>query len=206
MINYFDCGLCYGREFKWITDLIFPNLGISEYHAYGFEPCKSCFDDLEKQYSGRENVMLINAAIFNKSGINKLYHSYKRRRYTPIGNSLFKTHHMIRENNYEEVDCIVFSEWVNKNVLNFKSDFNIIRMNMEGGEWCLFDDLKNNNMLGHVNIYCGTNIEDEMSRIEELHKYIPDTLNLLKENDITVHHFIDEPDIDVITNLIKEKI
>jgi len=203
MINYFDCGLCYGREFKWIIDDIFPSLEITKYHAYGFEPCKSCFDNLKKQYGDNQNVTLINSAIFNKSGKNKLYHSYKRRKYTPIGNSLFKTKWNVHKDDYEKVDCIIFSDWVKQNVPNFEESFNIIRMNMEGGEWCLFDDLKNNNMLKNFDIFCGSNIKDEMQKIEELQQYIPETLDLLKKNNITIHHFIDEPDVSIITNLIK---
>ena len=205
-INYFDCGLCWGREFDWIVNNIFPNLGITEYHAYGFEPCKSCFDDLDKKYSGRKNVTLVNAAIFNKTGKNKLYHSYRKKKYTPIGNSLFETKWNIHKDDYEEVDCIIFSDWVKQNVSNFEESFNIIRMNMEGGEWCLFNDFKKNNMLKFFDIYCGSNIKDEMQKIEELQQYIPETLDLLKEHNITIHHFVDKPDISVITNLIRDRL
>lgn len=203
-LNYFDFGVCYGREVGLMEDIILPSLGITDYMIYGFEPCKSCFDDLEKKYIKNSKVSFINSAISDHNGGGRLYHSYKRKKYTPIGNSLFPTKYNVRENDYEEVNCIVFSEWLLKNIPDYKNNFNIIRSNIEGAEWHLFNDLKNNELFNNIDIFCGSNPEEELSKIEELQGHIPELKRILNKNKIKVHTFIDVPDINNIKLEIKK--
>jgi len=205
-INYFDLGVCYGREIGIMEEKILPFLKIEEYKIFGFEPCQGCFDNLNKRYKNN-NVSLIKAAISNHNGRSYLYHSFKSGgKYTPIGNSLFATKYNVKEDDYEEVDCILFSEWLLKNVPTYKEDFNIIRTNIEGAEWHLFNDLKNNNLFKYINIFCGSNPEEEMAKVKELEGNIPDLNYMFEKYNIKVHTFADLPHVDRMIRTINDEL
>jgi len=78
-INYFDFGVCYGRELSLMKDKILPSLDIKNYKLFGFEPCQGCYNNLVKKYESNDNIKIINAAISNHNGRGNLYHSYGRR-------------------------------------------------------------------------------------------------------------------------------
>lgn len=208
-LNYFDFGVCYGRELSLMEETVLSSLNIKDYRLYGFEPCKECYDNLVKKYSGNSNISLINSAISDHNGKGFLYHSYKRRKYTPVGNSLFPSKYNVRKDDYEEVSCILFSEWLLENIPNYKNDFNIIRSNIEGAEWHLFNDLENNKLFDHIDIFCGANTEEELIKVKELQGYIPKLKKILDINKINVTTFIDVQDIYnlkiEICNKIKDK-
>lgn len=205
-LNYFDFGVCYGRELSLMEDIVIPSLSIKDYTLFGFEPCQICFNDLVKKYATKFNINIINAAISNHNGTSRLYHSYKRRRYTPIGNSLFDSKNDVKKDDFEEVNCILFSEWLFNNVPNYKDDFNIIRSNIEGAEWYLFNDLKDNNLFDYIDIFCGSDPYEEMSRVKELQQYISELRSILDIHKIKITTFIDVPDIDGIKLEIINKI
>jgi FkbM family methyltransferase len=205
-LNYFDFGVCYGREVSLMEKIIIPDLKIKNYKIFGFEACRDCYNNLIKKYQEHPNVSLINAAISNHNGKGLLYHSYKENnKYTPIGNSLFESKWNVKKEDYEEVDCILFSDWIKKNIPDYKNNFNIIRMNIEGAEWHLFNDLKNNKLFKHINIFCGPIPQEEMMKVEKLKKHIPKLNKILKKNKIKIHTFIDWPDVDNFKQLIKNK-
>lgn len=204
-LNYFDFGVCFGRELGIMKEIILPSLKIENYQLFGFEPCKSCFDDLEKKYKNDNKVFIIDVAISDSNKNKKLYYSYKRNKYTPIGNSLFPTKYNVKKNKYEEVKCELFSKWLLANVPDYTKSYNIIRSNMEGSEWFLFNDLNNMNLLKDINLFCGVEPEEDMKKIKELQPHIHKLNKILKKNRIIVHPFIDMPDVDNIKKEIRRE-
>ena len=62
-VNYYDFGLYKGVETKWMIDKIFPSLGITNYHIYGFEACTKYANKLKERYEENSRVTIINKAI-----------------------------------------------------------------------------------------------------------------------------------------------
>ena len=195
-LNYYDFGLYRGTELDWMVHQILPSLGIKNYHAYGFEACKQYADVLQTRYQENEKVTIINKAIVDSPRKVKLYYAENA-----VGHSIFATKKNVSEN-YEEVEGIVFSEWVKKNVPDFDTSFNIIKINIEGAEWLLFNDLVNNNLSQYVEIYCGQG--HDVEKVGELKDKVEEYYNLLRDNNIHIYRFTEwKPHLnDNIRNII----
>ena len=180
-LNYYDFGLYRGTELDWMVNQILPSLGIKNYHAYGFEACKQYAASLQTKYQKNEKVTIINKAIVDSPKKVKLYYAPNA-----VGHSIFATKKNVSEN-YEEVEGVVFSEWVRENVPNFDISFNIIKINIEGAEWLLFNDLVNNNLSQHVQIYCGQG--HDVEKVGELKDRVEEYYNLLTDNNIHLYRF-----------------
>lgn len=203
-INYFEAGVAEGRQFGWMIDYIIPELGVDNFHAYGFEPCIDVFKQLTRRFGNYRNVSLEAKAISTKNEIRKLYHGYKKGKYYSDANSLVENV-FTNTNEYENVECILFSDWIKENVPDFKNSFNIWRTNMEGSEWDLFLDLKNSNLLKYVHIFCGSNTEEEMGRSAKFVNFIPEFKKIVQDNNIKLHSFVHVSEIDTLLKEIELK-
>ena len=85
-INYFDLGLCSGEEISWMVNSIFPELGIENYDAYGFEAARHYADNLDRDFSENDRVHIIHKAISDHDEEIKLYHAPNT-----VGHSIFST-------------------------------------------------------------------------------------------------------------------
>ena len=148
-VYYFDFGLYKGVELGWMVNEILPSLGIDNFEAYGFEACHPYAVRLQKKYCNNSKVHILNKAISNKNGKQKLYHAENL-----LGHSIFSTKRNVT-NRYEEVDGIVFSNWLLENIKDYKESFIIAKVNIEGAEWHLFNDLVNKQISHHIDLYCG---------------------------------------------------
>ena len=180
-VYYFDLGLYKGVELGWMVDRILPSLGVSNFEAYGFEACHSYATKLQKKYSNNSKVHIVNKAISNTSGKQKLYHAGNL-----LGHSIFATKRNVTSK-YEEVDGIVFSDWLMENIKDYKESLIIMKVNIEGAEWHLFNDLVSNQISHHVDIYCGAG--HDVEKISELADRVEEYYQLLKENNIFLHRF-----------------
>jgi len=183
-INYFDLGLYKnaGEIDLFLEICKNNNFG---YSIYGFEAHPGYCKILESKYTNDKNIQIINKAISNKKGTERLYLNDS---YDGEGNSIFKTKNNIIVDKYIDVDSIVFSEWLLENVPSFINQNNILRFNIEGAEWYLMNDLNDNNMLSYFKIYLGS--KPDMKKVSELHNNIKDYEKILKDNNITVEKFV----------------
>jgi FkbM family methyltransferase len=180
-VNYYDFGLFQGVETAWMIKNVFPALGIANYHIYGFEACKQYANRLKSDYYGNEHVTIINKAIVDKPGPVKLYYANNN-----VGHSVFATKKNV-STVYEEVEGIKFSEWIKENVKDYKEAFNIIKVNIEGAEWYLFNDLVDSGVHEAIDIYCGQG--HDVEKITELEEKVSAYYELLKDNDIHMLRF-----------------
>jgi hypothetical protein len=198
-VNCFDLGVHKGPEIELFVDM-FNDLNITNYRIYGFEANKKMSKFLLKKFTD-EKITIINKAISNKNSKARLYHDYA----VGQGDSIFSTKNNVNKEDYEEVDGVLFSDWVFNNVLDFKSSFNIIRFNIEGAEWHLINDVVNSGMRKYIDIFCGAEIGADILKVSELKEKLPEYLKLLKQNDINIHPFFEKPgDISGIKSLISE--
>ena len=105
---------------------------------------------------------------------------------------------------YEVSKGVVFSKWLEENVTDFKNSFNILRVNIEGAEVHLFQDLIENDLVKHFDIFCGTGHDIEKISEHSTEEYY----KMLKDNDINLYRFSNwKPERnDPIEDIIKEKL
>ena len=180
-VNYFDLGVFMGVETDWMVSNILPMLGVTDYNVYCFEACNAYSNRLSRIHASNERVQIINKAVVDKPGTVKLYYSPNR-----VGHSVFSTKNNVIDK-HEEVEGIVFSDWVKENVKDYETSFNILKVNIEGAEWYLFNDLVESGMHKHINVYCGQG--HDIEKVGELSDKVQEYYSLLKENNIHLHRF-----------------
>jgi len=181
-VNYFDLGLYKGVELGWMVNEIFPNLDIQDYNAYGFEANPQLCENVCSQFKGKDKVKIYNYAINKENKPLKLY----------LGDSLecssiYDTNKNINRDQSFDVSGVKFSSWLKENVEEFENSFNIIRVNIEGAEWDLMNDLDENNLIGCFNIYCGS--FNDVKKVGELHQHLKEYRRIFKKNNIKVRRF-----------------
>ena len=97
---------------------------------------------------------------------------------------IYKTH---KPTEYENVQSLIFSNWLKNNVSDLEDSINILKINIEGAEIHLFKDLADSGLIKHFDVFCGTG--DDIEKIPELSHRVEEYKNLLKDNDITIHRF-----------------
>ena len=99
---------------------------------------------------------------------------------------------------------IIFSKWLEKNVHDFEKSFNILRVNIEGAEIHLFEDLIENDLVKHFDIFCGTGHDVEKISEHSTDKYY----KMLKNSNIKLYRFSDyKPELnDNIAKVINKKL
>lgn len=182
-LNYFDLGLYKDAAEVDMFISICKKNGF-KYNVYGFEAHPNYCVDLINKYIDNNNVKIFNKAISNINGRIKLYISKSN---DGEGNSIFKTKNNVCINDFIEVDTIKFSDWIEKNVKNFKYCNNILRFNIEGAEWYLINDLNDNDLLKYFKVILGS--KPDMIKVRELSGNIKKYESILKKNNIVVRRF-----------------
>jgi hypothetical protein len=181
-INYFDLGLYKGTEMGWMIEKIFPKLGIENYSAYGFEACGKYSKGVSRHYDSNDKVKIEHLAISSEEKTIRLY-----RAKNAVGHSIYSTKRNVNQKNFEEVRGMRFSEWAKQNDINFKSCFNIMKINIEGAEWPLFQDLVSTNIIKDIDIFCGAG--HDVKKVGELEEIVDDYYKLLEDHDVHFYRF-----------------
>ena len=108
------------------------------------EANKNLFTELSSKYENNNRVKLFNNAICENSNRIKFYLSaYK----TKFGSSIYSSKRNVDASNFIWVDGYSFSDFVNKHISNFKNSVNVLKLNIEGAEIDVYENLvKNNNI------------------------------------------------------------
>ena len=187
-VNYFDLGLHTGLELKYIlTHILTPHKKVIDFQAYGFEASKKFALRLKEQYHPQPelNTTIIHKAISNTEDNIKLYRVNLEIQPNEVGNSIFRTKNNVTDE-YEEVEGIIFSKWLKENVPDYEEHFNILKVNIEGAEWHLFNDMVDNDMLQYFPVILGAGHDvDKVSELDS-DKY----WKLIKDNNINIHRFV----------------
>ena len=146
MINYIDVGAHIGE----VIDLVVKFLdGLdAEYMVYAFEPYPPAFN-LLKDRLGKKNYALYNKACSDYEGRGNIYMSSSRG-----GHSLKKTKHNINLSRFNVVDVIKFSTWFVNNIK--PADFNIVKINIEGSEYEVYEDIIKSGLVKDIDVFCGS--------------------------------------------------
>ena len=189
-VNYFDLGLHTGLELNYIlTHILTPleNKKLIDFQVYGFEASEKFALRLKEQYHPHPelNTTIVHKAISNTEDKIKLYRVNLKIQPNEVGNSIFRTKNNVTDD-YVEVEGIIFSKWLKENVPSYKDDINIMKVNIEGAEWHLFNDMVDNNILQYFPLILGAGHDvDKVSELDS-DKY----WKLIKDNNIKIHRFV----------------
>lgn len=150
-VSYIDIGSYVGIIPQHIIELFLKHN--IDYDAHVFEPCVEYSRTLRKRLSGYNNVNIYQKAAYNENCIRPLYHAIDI-----CGHSLCNTKFNIDIDDYEEVECVKFSEWFNSSINNTDS-LVILRLDIEGAEYELYNDIIDSGINNKIDLYLGT-LED----------------------------------------------
>lgn len=179
-IRYFDFGLHKCEELKGMKEFL-PTI-TDNFECYGFEAAPTNYNDYCKIHE-TNNTKIYNVAVSDKhnSTINLYYCPNE------VGHSIHSTKRNVLKDKYWEVNSIKFSEWLKDNNINLKDSFNIVKVNIEGAEWELFNDIIDSNLRNDINIFCGSSGRD----VKKIKKFVDDGIvkkftEILKKNNIEI--------------------
>lgn len=157
-ILYLDVGTHKeGAELLLVVDEILPPI-CSNFDAYGFEASQESFEQVAKKFAGRENIQLIKKALvgnLSSKGKIKLYKDAESGK----KDSIYR-----QTNQYEEVESIRLSDFLIENRLIIDKRIILLRMNIEGAEYDVVQDLVEHELSNCINGYFG--MWDDVSKID----------------------------------------
>ena len=172
---YIDCGVYKGEEIK-IAEEYFDRI-------YGFEPF---YNELKDNYNFKyeDKITIYDKGLSNKNGESKIYKTD-----TLIGSSLYSNKFNLF-NNFKNIEIIKLSDFIKQN-LN-KEDIIFIKINIEGSEIDVLEDLYNNNMFDYIHSihvdYDYTKIKNNDNYTERAKKIV-DIVNKQYSNIIVNDYF-----------------
>lgn len=199
-VNYFDLGLFNGDEIKMMIN-IFRELNIVDYKVFGFEAFPYYSIQCAKRFSNNSNIKIVHAAVGSEKSTIPLYMSSN-----PEGHSIYSSKNNVFANQKVFVNCIIFSDWLMINVPDFRNNFNILKVNIEGAEWDLLKDLESKNLLNSFAVYCGC--WGDIFKIKELESCVPEYKKILSKNNIVTYRFTySHPERnDDLKNLLRKRL
>lgn len=157
-INYFDIGLHKeASELRWVLDTVLQQQDCS-FTAYGFEANPDSYEQARQCVPQANNIRLYNYAIINEqppSGTIKLYISKKG-----LSDSIYRDNF----GEHIEVPAIKFSDFIQKENIDLVNSINVLRMNIEGAEYDVIQDLINSKLLQYFDRLYG--MWDDVSKTD----------------------------------------
>ncbi len=175
-IIYFDMGTHKeGAELTLMVHKILPKIS-NNFKVYGFEANQESFEQVKKKFIGEKHVSLFHVALCHTLPTNgkiKLYHIDLTNHLSCSGkpqstwesfrggaDSLYR-----QSDSYEEVEAIRFSDWLRKKNIFMEDKICLLRMNIEGAEYDVIQDLVESEFAKHIDGYYG--MWDDVSKIDE---------------------------------------
>ena len=146
-----------GKELGYVLDHVLPQVS-SNYIAYGFEASQASFLQAAEKFSDKDNVHLIHKALCHQlpaSGKVRLYRDSD----SGIADSMYR-----ESPSYEEVEAGRLSDFLLENDLIQESNIILLRMNIEGAEYDVIEDLIESGLAGEIDGYFG--MWDDVSKID----------------------------------------
>jgi len=179
-ILYLDLGTHReGLELLLVIDELLPP-ACKDFAAYGFEANRDSFEQVAKKFAGRNNVQILHKALVHNIPTNGMVRLYKDMG-SGLGDSIYR-----HTSESEEVECQRLSDFLKENQLIKDNCIVLLRMNIEGAEYDVIQDLVENELDTRIDGYFG--MWDDLSKIDigrdaefraflEMHQIRPITFN-----------------------------
>ena len=177
-LYFYDLGTYDGRE---IDRFIGVTMRLRvDYQVHSFEAHPQYAEALRIKYAKDPKVHVHNLMIGDSEGLRPLWLSTVAQ-----GHSMYAS-----KNNATKVklavDATRFSQWT---PADFKQHTNILRCNIEGAEWPLFNDLIETGLYKHIKLFLGATPGIDILKCGEIKNHYEKHLALLKAHGITIHPF-----------------
>ena len=187
-LNYIDLGFHKGQEIELVLEHYKNYNDKFDLTIYGVEAYEPHFLELEKKYKNRDRVKLFNYAINNQKGLTALFISKSDKK---LGSSLYSTKNGVNPKSVQLVHGYTFLEFVSKYIKDFKSSVNVLKLNIEGAELSVYENLIKNDMRKHIDLFCGHPSHD-IEKISELSDKKNRYYSLIKEHNIQLSYLCAE--------------
>jgi FkbM family methyltransferase len=148
-VLYLDLGTHeQGKELAFTIDRILEPIG-GDVQAYGFEANQQTHSRAAARFANRPNVTIIRKALVFEvppNGQIKLYKDQEK----GLGDSLYR-----QTAETEVVECCRLSEFLNSNQLLKSNQIRLLRMNIEGAEYDVVQDLVEAGLVRAIDGYFG---------------------------------------------------
>jgi FkbM family methyltransferase len=113
-----------------------------QYEIYSFEPDPETFAELDRQVGHIPNVTLVNAAMAHRDGLGEFYSGQAND--NEGGTAIHgKRTGDVQYDKPKRIECVAFNRWYETN----SGDYNIVKINIEGGEYSLMDQMLEHNIV-----------------------------------------------------------
>lgn len=172
-INYFDLGTHkFAKEVLWVAENIFPELPNPK-NIFAFEANPESYEIAQSKLKSIKNLKLFNFALVKDVPASGHIRLYKE------GNGLGDSIYRIQSKSFIDVPAKQLSRVIKEENIRLSEGINIIRMNIEGSEFEVIEDLKKNNLLEFIDGFYG--MWDDLSKINyEQDKRFRKLLKLMK--------------------------
>tara|TARA_R110002012_G_C11578522_1_gene605139 strand:- start:130 stop:738 length:609 start_codon:yes stop_codon:yes gene_type:complete len=199
-INYIDLGVHSGEEIDIVLNDYNQYKEKFKLSIYGVEADVDWCSQLKYRYEDWEEVKIYNKAISNDNKEIKLFLDNKR-----LGSSIFPTKRNVTDK-YILVQGIKITDFIKKYINDFENSINVIKLNIEGAELLVYQDLIDNNMLQYIDLFCGHPSHDIL-KVNELSDKIEEYFNIIKNNNIQIKYLCgevnSEQSINIFENILK---
>lgn len=174
-INYFDLGLHRNaNELCFMLNHICPLYEDHEFNLYGFEAHSEYTTALQEKFKEKKNVQIVNIALSDTEGEIPLYLDNG----DGVGNSIFRTKANVTSK-FKTVPCTRLSVWIKKNNIEVQNAVNLLKINIEGAELRVFEDLFDAGLNQQFKIFLGH--VGDVRKCSELKELIPKHDTLVEE-------------------------
>jgi len=184
-LNYIDLGVHEGEEIDIVLQDYSDYQDDFDLTIYGVEANPNLFHFLVGKYKHFDNVKLFNNAITMESGLSRLYLGEGT-----LASSIYPTKNNVT-NQSVSVIAYSFFDFVKNNILDFEDSFNVLKLNIEGAELAVYENLIEKNMVGDIDIFCGHHSHD-IEKISELESKRERYYSLIKEYGLELEYLCGE--------------
>ena len=143
------------------------NIMINKYNckSHIFEPVESLVNKIASRFAGDKRVRVYDVAVGNKRSECKMYHGADETSLFSLGDS----------NNFETIKMLEVGDVLDKLKLDF---VDLVKINIEGGEFDLLDTIINNNLqskFGNIQVQFHKVENDSVERREKIREGLSKT-------------------------------
>lgn len=149
--RFFNLGVFDGGEIDMMLNIM-SSISNTNIEIIGFEPNPILYNKLCKKYENKPNIKIINVALGPSETNTYLYLNSNF-----LGSSIYKDKNNVIPGKQVLVQMTRLSTWIENNLpVIWKTDkFNIIKTNIEGAEWEIWQDIKRSGLIDSFCLWLG---------------------------------------------------